>query len=134
MSSGGGGSSGGGTVLLGPGCLNFSLILNLESRPALQNIAESYQIILSALIQSLQLPNLTADLIQVRLERIQTDTAGLADCECSATGCDNAQGGRGPDFVVVSVNGGYSVTTSIPYIPAETILLRPVVRVPYGAL
>ena len=27
----------------------------------------------------LQLPNLTADLIQVRLERIQTDTAGLAE-------------------------------------------------------
>jgi hypothetical protein len=81
-----------------------------------------------------QLPNLTADLIQVRLERIQTDTAGLADCECSATGCDNAQGGRGPDFVVVTVNGGYSVTTNIPYIPAETFLLRPVVRVPYGAL
>jgi hypothetical protein len=81
-----------------------------------------------------QLPNLTADLIQVRLERIQTDTSGLADCECSATGCDNAQGGRGPDFVVVTVNGGYSVTTNIPYIPAETFLLRPVVSVPYGAL
>ena len=82
----------------------------------------------------LQLPNFTADLITVRLERIQTDTSALGDCECSATGCDNAQGGRGPDFVVVSVNRGYSVRTNIPFVPSETFLLRPVVRVAYGAL
>lgn len=81
-----------------------------------------------------QLPNLTVDLIQVRLERIQPDSAALGDCECSASGCDNAQGGRGPDFVVVSINGGYSVQTNIPFVPAETFLLRPVVRVAYGAL
>ncbi|MBI2687109.1 MAG: pilus assembly protein [Acidobacteria bacterium] len=82
----------------------------------------------------LQLSALTADLIQIRLERVRTDTPSLGDCECSAAGCDNAQGGRGPDFVVVSVNGGYSVRTNIPFVPSETFLLRPVVRVPYGAL
>jgi hypothetical protein len=82
----------------------------------------------------LLLPSLTPDLIQVRLERIATDTASLGDCECSSTGCDNAQGGRGPDFVVVSVPDGYSVRTNIPFVPSETFLLRPVVRVPYGAL
>jgi Flp pilus assembly protein TadG len=82
----------------------------------------------------LQLPNLTAELIQVRLERVQTDNPSLADCECSAIGCDNAQGGRGPDFVVVSVVDGYSVRTNIPFVPSETFLLRPVVRIPYGAL
>ena len=80
------------------------------------------------------LPALTADLISVRLERVQADSAGLGDCECSATGCDNAQGGRGPDFVVVSVTDGYTVRTNIPFVPSETFLLRPVVRVPYGAL
>lgn len=82
----------------------------------------------------LQLPNLTPDLIQIRLERLQTDSAALGDCECSASGCDNAQGGRGPDFVVVSVPAGYSVRTNIPFVPSETFLMRPVVRVPYGAL
>ena len=81
-----------------------------------------------------QLPNLTPDLIQIRLERVQTDNPALGDCECSSSGCDNAQGGRGPDFVVVSVNNGYSVRTNIPFMPSETFLLRPVVRVPYGAL
>ncbi|HEU0122332.1 MAG TPA: TadE/TadG family type IV pilus assembly protein [Bryobacteraceae bacterium] len=82
----------------------------------------------------LQLAALTADLIQVRLERVQPDSGALGDCECTAAGCDNGQGGRGPDFVVVSVNGGYSVRTNIPFVPSETFLLRPVVRVPYGAL
>ena len=82
----------------------------------------------------LQLPSLTADLIAIRLERVQTDTPGLGDCECSSIGCDNAQGGRGPDFVVVSVADGYPVRTNIPFVPAETFLLRPVVRVPYGGL
>lgn len=82
----------------------------------------------------LQLPNLTPDLIEVRLERIQAESGGLATCECSATGCDNAQGARGPDFVVVSVTNGYSVRTNIPFIPSESFLLRPVVRVAYGAL
>ena len=80
----------------------------------------------------LQLPSLTPELIQVRLERVQTDNPALGDCECSSTGCDNAQGGRGPDFVVVSLTDGYSLRTSIPFVPSETFLLRPVVRVPYG--
>jgi lipoate---protein ligase len=35
-------SSGGGTVLQGPGCLNYALVLSLESRPGLQNVANSY--------------------------------------------------------------------------------------------
>lgn len=82
----------------------------------------------------LQLANLTPDLIQIRLERIQTDTPSLGDCACSASGCDNAQGGRGPDFVVVSVSNGYSVRTNIPFFPSESFVLRPVVRVAYGAL
>lgn len=81
-----------------------------------------------------QLPNLTAENITVRLERVQTDNPALADCECSAIGCDNAQGGRGPDFVVVTVPNGYSVRTNIPFVPSETFNLRPVVRIPYGAL
>jgi lipoate-protein ligase A len=35
-------SSGGGTVLQGPGCLNYALVLSLERRPQLANVANSY--------------------------------------------------------------------------------------------
>jgi lipoate---protein ligase len=40
-------SSGGGTVLLGPGCLCYSLVLDQESEPALQSIRSSYAWILA---------------------------------------------------------------------------------------
>lgn len=40
--------SGGGAVLLGSGCLNYTLILNLYNRPQLREISESYRSILGA--------------------------------------------------------------------------------------
>src|SRR5439155_1262729 len=39
-------SSGGGTVLLGPGCLCYSLVLSYERDPALQEIQSSFRFIL----------------------------------------------------------------------------------------
>lgn len=39
-------ASGGGTVLQGPGCLNFSLILSLRDRPRLRDLHASYRSIL----------------------------------------------------------------------------------------
>jgi lipoate-protein ligase A len=39
--------SGGGTVLLGPGCLCYSLILSFERGPAVREIAPSYEYILN---------------------------------------------------------------------------------------
>ncbi|HEV3145392.1 MAG TPA: lipoate--protein ligase family protein [Gemmataceae bacterium] len=47
-------SSGGGTVLLGPGCLLFSLILNMERRPELQQIGPSYRFILGQIAEGLR--------------------------------------------------------------------------------
>lgn len=38
--------SGGGTVLQGPGCLNYSLVLSLEKRPELRDIKKSYAFII----------------------------------------------------------------------------------------
>ena len=52
-------STGGGTVLQAPGCLNFTYILNLEARPALRHVANSYCAILKALIENLALPGLS---------------------------------------------------------------------------
>jgi lipoate---protein ligase len=46
--------SGGGTVLQGPGCLNFTLILQQEGNPALTDIRRSYQFILEKIIRVLQ--------------------------------------------------------------------------------
>jgi lipoate-protein ligase A len=51
-------SSGGGTVLIGPGCLCFSLILDLQKRPELGDIHGSYRAILGRLASCLALEGL----------------------------------------------------------------------------
>ncbi len=81
---------------------------------------------------ALRLPNLTVDLVTVRAERVDVDSQAPNQCECSASGCDAAAGGRGPDFIVVTIPDGYTVKTNIPFVPSETFLLRPKVRFPYG--
>jgi hypothetical protein len=76
--------------------------------------------------------NLTADMIQVRIERIDSDTQTLGQCECSITGCDTGAGGQSPDFIVVSIPDGYSYRPVIPYLPIDAILFKPRVRLPFG--
>ena len=51
--------SGGGAVVLGPGCLNIALILSLDARPALADVAGSYATLLRALADTLAIPNVT---------------------------------------------------------------------------
>jgi lipoate-protein ligase A len=46
-------SSGGGTVLLGAGCLCYSLVLRFEREPALTQIGTSYRYILGRLLEAL---------------------------------------------------------------------------------
>lgn len=46
-------SSGGGTVLLGRGCLLYTLILNYERNPALREIRPSYRFLLGGIAQAL---------------------------------------------------------------------------------
>ena len=53
-------SSGGGTVLLGPGCLLFSLILSYERAEELRQVNSSYRWILERIAQALS-PILTID-------------------------------------------------------------------------
>lgn len=45
--------SAGGAVLQGPGCINFSLFLNLDKYPQLRNIRDSYHFLLSKLSKTL---------------------------------------------------------------------------------
>jgi len=51
--------SGGGAVLVGPGCLNYSMVLSLERRPELKDVLFSYAFILGHLAAALDLPELT---------------------------------------------------------------------------
>ena len=55
-------SSGGGTVVQGPGCLNFSLILSKERHPQIISITHSYQYILSRVITALDACGVAAEL------------------------------------------------------------------------
>lgn len=74
---------------------------------------------------------LTADLIQVRIERFTASTGDIGECECSAAACDTLNGGQAPDYIVVSIPDGFPVTLRIPNIPTDPILLRPRVRMPF---
>jgi lipoate-protein ligase A len=47
-------ASGGGTVLLGPGCLLYSVVLHLDRDPALAQIVPSYRYVLTRVIAALQ--------------------------------------------------------------------------------
>jgi hypothetical protein len=80
------------------------------------------------------LPNLTADMIRVRLERYEATSQDLGQCECSVTGCDIAGGARAPDYIVVYLNDGYVVRPVIPLVAVDPFALRPHVRVPFGGL
>jgi len=46
-------SSGGGTVVQGPGCLNFALVLSLEARPSLRDVTRSYAEVLGRTARAL---------------------------------------------------------------------------------
>lgn len=75
--------------------------------------------------------NLTTSQIQVRIERTDSNTGEVGQCECSTSGCDTANGGQGPDYIVVSIPEGYPFQLSIPQIALTPILLRPSVRMPF---
>jgi len=78
------------------------------------------------------LPGLQPDMIEIRIERRNPESEELEECECSDTGCDAAQGGLPPDYIVVRIPDGYPIQLNIPRLLGDPIPLRPVVRVPYG--
>ena len=78
------------------------------------------------------IPTLTADMISVSVERYDPESGLPVACDCSVTGCDTANGGGSPNFVVVSIPNGFEVDPRIPFLTLNPILLRPMLRVPYG--
>jgi lipoate-protein ligase A len=51
--------SGGGSVVLGPGCLNYAVVLSLVSWPELASVSASFHIILGRIIGALGIPGLS---------------------------------------------------------------------------
>lgn len=86
----------------------------------------------SALLDSTQqpiIPNLTA--LQLDAE-CGDGNGGLTPCDTGT--CDSLSIGPRPDFVRVSIPGGYVVTVRIPYINPVDITLNPTVLVPFGGV
>lgn len=77
------------------------------------------------------IPNLTADMIVVQPERIDS-TGAMTICTCDITGCDESAGGGSPDYISVSIPSGYPVAPIIPFTTLQSIPLVPSVKVPYG--
>ncbi|MGB9604755.1 MAG: hypothetical protein ACPL88_02595, partial [Bryobacteraceae bacterium] len=80
------------------------------------------------------LRDLTPDRVRIRIERYNPDTGQLDECPCGVPGCDVANGGLAPDYLVVTVPDGYPVQLRIPYLTLAPILLKPQVRLPFGGL
>jgi lipoate-protein ligase A len=51
--------SGGGAVVLGPGCLNYAVVLSLVSWPELTNVAASFHLILGRIVAALGISGLS---------------------------------------------------------------------------
>src|SRR5688572_1652023 len=50
--------SGGGAVVVGRGCLTYSMVLSLDAKPELRSVADSYTLILGRIVERLGLPSL----------------------------------------------------------------------------
>ena len=73
---------------------------------------------------------LTAAMISVTPESYDSASQTLSDWDPST--CVTGAGGTTPQFIVVSIPAGYTMQVRIPTVPITPILLRPVVKVPYG--
>jgi lipoate-protein ligase A len=108
-------ASGGGTVLLGPGCLCYSLVLSYERGPALREITPSYAYILGRLGDALAglLPGIeqagTSDLMDAGLKfsgnaqqrkrnHLLHHGTLLYDFDLSRIGCYLRMPGRQPEY------------------------------------
>jgi Flp pilus assembly protein TadG len=79
-----------------------------------------------------QFPSLTTDTILVRTECVDATSGTLSTCSTSGCGGTVVVGAQRPDYIVISIPDGYQVTPKIPYMTLDPILLKPLVRVPFG--
>ncbi len=60
------------------------------------------------------------------------DPVTLTSGDCAVAGCDTPVGAQRPDFIMVSMPGGYIVQPRIPYILVDPIPLKPQAVMAYG--
>ena len=60
------------------------------------------------------------------------DPVTLTLGDCSVAGCETPVGAQRPDFITVSMPGGYIVQPRIPYILVDPIPLKPQAVMAYG--
>src|SRR5262245_54897264 len=53
--------SGGGTVVLGPGCLNYAVVLSLERWPHFADVEHTFRYILQTLVAAFEVPGLSIE-------------------------------------------------------------------------
>lgn len=78
-------SSGGGTVLQGPGCYNFSLILRKDRCPQLHDLHQSYQYILGRISRALErlgIPTVFQPVSDLALKSTNQKISGNAQRRC----------------------------------------------------
>jgi hypothetical protein len=73
---------------------------------------------------------LTAAMISVTPENYDSASQSLSEWDPST--CVTGAGGTTPQFIVVSIPAGYTMQVRIPTVPITPVLLKPVVKVPYG--
>jgi hypothetical protein len=60
--------------------------------------------------------------------------AGGALIPCDTSNCDALNLGQKPDFLVVTLQGGYAVQVRIPFLNPIPVTLNPSVTVPFGGV
>ena len=118
----------------------YSLAMTLASSQGVDFCGDSTGVIASTINLALTgttdgsgdalIPNLTPDLINVQTECYDPNAQTVGACTTNT--CDPVAGGPPPDYVVVSISGGYLVQPHIPYLTLDPIPLVPVIRVPFG--
>lgn len=122
----------------------YNLARYVGTQPAINFCSESDTTIQAAKLMALTgnadgsgdrlLPGLEPEQISIRIERFTPETGTLTECSCdaSSTGCDTAQGARGPDYIVASVPDGWQFPIRLGGIISEPITFRAQVKLPYG--
>jgi hypothetical protein len=118
----------------------YSLALSLASQQSVDFCGDSTGVIAATVNLALTgtpdgsgtpfIPNLTPDVINVQTECFDPNAQTVG--ACVANTCDPVAGGPPPDYVVVSITGGYLVQPHIPFLNVDPIPLVPEIRVPFG--
>ena len=76
--------------------------------------------------------NLTS--LQISTQCTDPSNVGGAMIPCDTSNCDALSVAARPDFVTVSIPGGYPVNVLIPFISPIPVTLNPTVTVPFGGV